>query len=148
MNFALYHLHSFIIHSKTKMHAYIRIDYQVLCTNLFTHTLYNGVLCNRGSKKLEIIYPYFLHLIFKQKAVYTCILCMNYYIKHLYTTCRIRTAVFFRVCQLMHEEERSFFPQLRSLPRIYLSLRVLPHKHVIPNNNITVIFPNFSLNYV
>ena len=29
------------------------------------------VLCNRGSKKLEIIYPYFLYLIFRQKGIHT-----------------------------------------------------------------------------
>ena len=112
----LYHLrHSFSIQTPSLyLHPYI-LDFTFpffrYDTYTYSFTLKTFVvLCNRGSKKLEIIYPYFLHLIFKQKAVYTCILCMNYYIKHLYTTCRIRTAVFFRVCQLMHEEERSFFP--------------------------------------
>ena len=55
------------------------------------------VLCNRGSKKLEIIYPYFLYLIFRQKGIHTLMHAFDAWViivfeasnvcTHTYTTC-------------------------------------------------------------
>ena len=68
------------------------------------------VLCNRGSKKLEIIYPYFLYLIFRQKGIHTLMHAFDAWViiafeasnvcTHTYTTCVIicNSCVFFRLC--------------------------------------------------
>ena len=131
----------FVIHYfiQTKLYLYPHLSdftFPFFCCDTYSYSFTLKtlvVLCNRGSKKLEIIYPYFLHLIFRQKAIHTLMHAFDawaiivfeasYICTNTYTTCGIicNSCFLSFVCEwffLNDDDEEECFLRTRALVKL------------------------------